>query len=254
MSSDVEKSFLATLTYYAGLDARNNPINVPIDFSYVAVVEAKGTPIDNRSGDAASHLTNIPDQYLYANAYASNPVQFYFRYNGSKGKYSIWIRNGKQAGRRLARSANGYIYADSVGERPGDFSLIREGKKATLDDFTEDTEEGILLQLYINGSGYNLELYTRVAPESKSSDKWYAYVVDSGTGNAHFTLNIQQKNVYYKNPEAFIDDLKTNTEDLPNTIPAETVEDDIVFETVKIKKYATRDDRFLPISEKNIFE
>ncbi|WP_219062617.1 hypothetical protein [Pseudomonas sp. UMAB-08] len=200
MSTEVENSFLATLTYEAGLDARNNPINVPIDFSYTTLVSDTNTSAVNSAGDVSAHFENIPDQYLYANVLAENPVLLYFRYIESTGFYNIWVRDGKQFGKSIAKSNNGYIYADSGGKRVGDFNLIRKGQKITLGDIEGDSEASIHLQLIAGGSGVNLELYNRITPDPHAPDRWYAYVVDKGFGNAHLTLHISKRNVDYINP------------------------------------------------------
>jgi hypothetical protein len=201
MSTDQERSFVATLTVAGKLDARGNRKYLDLDFSYVALVEAgvgssmAGATGVLSSGNIPAELKNISDQYLYANSCASEPVELYFRYvadNDYGGGYKIWVRSGPFTGKLLAKSNNGYMYANINYDREDDFCLVQDGKIVTLDDIQSDTPS-IGIQLQYNKTYLRNYWEKSIQPYSSNLDFRSDYIVDGGSA-FYFNANIKERN------------------------------------------------------------
>lgn len=197
MSTDIEKSFVATLTYNDGAtDKYGAASSADLDFSY-SVMEAVSSSNFNDNAVARNKDT----EYLCANTKANSAVQLYFRWEtvGSGGRYRIWVRSGPKTGKLLAVSNNGYLYANENYGRPHVFWLLQYSiEDHAWKHVTGDNLGGGQLLIQLADAGTQLTLHSKNLPDSTDKTLWWSYITaEVGSEDRHIRLNIIETNVDY---------------------------------------------------------
>ncbi|MCF8984139.1 hypothetical protein GIW26_11120 [Pseudomonas syringae] len=207
MSTDVEKSFTATLAYYNGKKSDGSSIFINIDFSFIAITYSQSPD----EGVIESDLTSKPNGsistphiYLCANTKADSSVELYFRYDSGRSVYRIWVRNGLYRGRLLANSNNDYIYANINYGRPHLFWLYQQdenGKwqKITIDQFSSSKP----FRIQQADTGKNIGVSSGNRPISGEPSSWWAYITTGSDDAAGFVLNDVKTNVDYASTDVW---------------------------------------------------
>ncbi|RZI54194.1 MAG: hypothetical protein EOP12_04225 [Pseudomonas sp.] len=197
MSTDIEKSFVATLTYNDGSTNKYGAANVvDFDFSYNATEAVSSSNLNDNLV-----AKNKDTAYLCANTNASSAAQLYFRWEtvGSGGRYRIWVRSGPNTGKLLSMSNNGYLYANENSGRPHLFWLATQSAKdQPWKHVTGDSLSGGRLLIQQADSETNLKVHSKNFPDSSDKTMWWSYITaEVGSEERYISLNIKDTNVDY---------------------------------------------------------
>jgi hypothetical protein len=194
MSTDLEKSFTATLKYDINRDPAGRPDLVSTDFSYIEKSDRDGGTF----GNSNPTLQNVDHQFLCINTKAPDAVTLYFRYDSKNGGYRIWIRTGSQKGMILARTNPGYIYANKNYDRPHFWRLAQRDVGGSLTPTTEfDYKSELILQVLKGSTWTNIGLYAKKIPDSSAPDLWWSYI-ETGNQDTHWWLDDIKYGVDYE--------------------------------------------------------
>lgn len=195
MTTDLEKSFTATLKYDINRDPAGRSHLVSTDFSYIAKSDRDGGTF----GNSNPTLQNADHEFLCINTKARDAVTLYFRYDSKNEGYRIWVRTGSQKGRILARTNSGYIFAHIDYGLPHFWRLVQREIGASWTPTTKvDYNKPELVLQVDDGSGYtNIGLFAKKTPEASEPDLWWSYI-ETGNQDSHWWLDDIKYGVDYE--------------------------------------------------------